>query len=447
MAGRASRLADTTELGVDSPSPSLQASVLLALAGKALEAGSLVVLVTAVPRVLGPADYGTFGLALSLVAIGSAAAALGGPGLIRFIAAAPPAEQHALARALAARVARWYGACALGGVLLVVGLALVERGIFPIVPSLLVALALALEIGATLAFQLTVALGKTIWWSFRYPFQNLLLAAGALALYERTGVDGALAAIAVAAGAALLVGLTVVGRPILSAPRGHQVPPGVSRFFRLQGASSILVLLTHRGGVVAVALLVGSRAETGYAALAIGIALALFYVVLQIFVVTLPRLSALAREAPERADAELRHLAWISLVVIAPLCLLGAAFSDLLLSHLVGTGFAGANTPLAISLAVAPLAALAGSTGTAAAVHLRPEARLVATAAGAAVFVLGALALVPQFGASGAATALLASTAVTAAIGLWLFPALRSARLVALSAGASGCVLAVGLQF
>ncbi len=81
------------------------------------------------------------------------------------------------------------------------------------------------------------------------------------------GTTGALLAITVSAGGALVLGAWgIVGR--LAGGPSAAVLSSATRFALLQALSGLLVQVLHRGGVVAVALLAGSRVETGYAALA-----------------------------------------------------------------------------------------------------------------------------------------------------------------------------------
>src|SRR5262249_36461057 len=83
----------------------------IALAGKSLELVTLALLITLGPRRLGPGPYGDFALALSIVTFGSLALSLGGPlVLARFVPAAAPTEQAAVARALALRLSAARGA-------------------------------------------------------------------------------------------------------------------------------------------------------------------------------------------------------------------------------------------------------------------------------------------------------------------------------------------------
>ncbi len=56
--------------------------VVASLAGKVAEAVTLLLLARVVPRVLGPADYGRFAVALTVVAIGAVAMTLGGATLL-----------------------------------------------------------------------------------------------------------------------------------------------------------------------------------------------------------------------------------------------------------------------------------------------------------------------------------------------------------------------------
>lgn len=422
--------------------PSGRTELALVLAGKTAEWASLVLLLTLVPRLLGPADFGTFGLALSIVTLGSAAAAVGGPATIaRLVGAEPPERRAALARALAARAARWRGGWAAAVVLVALALVLADPDRFGPGVVALVVLALALDIAATLAFQVALALGRTRAWSFRYGVQNALLVAFAVALHPPLGGEGALAAIPISVGLVLAAGLAAVQRPLRAAEAGADVPEIATRFAVLQGVAGTLFQVTHRGGIVAVALLAGSAVETGYASLAVGVATALVYVPWQLFTISLPRLAA---GAPARAERELRRLAWRSVLAVGPLAVAVAALAGLLLPTLVDTEFAAAQAALVPAAAAGPLAVLTGWAGTVAALELRLAERVWMAAAGAAAFVL-ALPLVPAYGSVGAALALLAGTAASAAVAVARLPAVRDPAVVAACAGFSGATLLAGV--
>jgi O-antigen/teichoic acid export membrane protein len=425
-----------------------KAAVVAAVAGKVAEWLTLALLLTLVPRLLGPADYGTFGLALALVTLGSASLALGGPAtMARFVAAVPAPDRAGLARALAMRALRWRAAGLAIAWVVAVPLAVAFPHRLPPADTAIVLTALTLDSAATLAFQVALGLGRPLLWSFRYPVQNLLLVAAVVPLYAVGGMAGALAAIACASAGALLLGSVASGRQLLGAPSGQPVPREASRFALLQAVSGLLVLLQYRGGVVAVALLARSRLQTGYAALTFGIAVALTYAIWQVYTVALPRFASLAAADVEAAAAALARFARIAVLAFVPAAILAALVAEPMLTLLAGSRFSAAKDALGPALATAPLAPLTGAVGVAAAVRLRPGARVWTAAAGAAVFVATALVLVPAFGAAGATGALLAATAATALVGAALFPELVDRRLIALSFAASALVLAVGLAW
>ena len=135
---------------------------MVSVAGKTAELVTLVALAVLVPRVLGPADFGRFSVALTIVTIASVAMMLGGPTLMaRYVPAAPPEERAALARALTARLAVGRAA-QLAVVALVAGmLVAVDPSAFPADLTALVLVSLALSVAATLALQTGLGLGRT----------------------------------------------------------------------------------------------------------------------------------------------------------------------------------------------------------------------------------------------------------------------------------------------
>ncbi len=421
----------------------MRSPVLVGVVGKALESVTLVLLLTLVPRLLGPADYGSFAVALSIVALGSAASSLGGPTwLSRFVPTAAAGDRPALARTLALRSARWrIGVCALAAVL-ATALAVVDPARFSPLACFFVLLALVFDVAATLVYQVGLALGKVALWSLRYPIQNTVLVAAVAVLHAGFGEEGALAGLALASGCVLVLGLVVVASPLRAAARTPPLPPGAARFALVYGASGLFVQILHRGGVVAVAVLAGSQVEAGFAAVSIGIALALTYFVWQAFTVDLPRLAA-GHEAGDRADASLHRLAWLALIVVVPIATLAAISLDRVLPALAGEQYSGVSESLGPALAIVPLAPLTGAAAQVSALRLRPLPRLLATALGALVFVVAVAVLVPAHAAAGAATALLLGTAAMAAVGAAAFRDRLGWRFVAASFAAGLFVLGV----
>ena len=412
------------------------------LAGKVAEGVTLLLLVSVVPRTLGPESYGVFTLALAIVTIGSASLALGGPSLMsRFIPAAAVDERPALARALALRALRWR-LLQLGMFVVVAAIVVgVDPDRFPPLQAALVVVALACDVGATLAFQIGLGLGRTSAWSFRYPLQQGVTVVAAVALGSAFGSTGAVAAIAIGAGVALLVGSLRLHELRGASP--IELPTGVTRFALLNGVGGVLVQVVHRAGVIAVIVLTGSSRETGFAGLAAGVGLAATYLVWQLFTVELPRLAAQAGEDPVGADAAARafteRLTW----ALVPLTLVAVPMVDRLIPLAAGEHFRDALPAIGVALALLPIAPLTALGNQAAALRLRPEVRAKSGGAGVIVFVAVALVLVPLYGAVGATIALLAgSGALTAAL-VVAFPGLFSPRLLTMAAFGVAATLAL----
>lgn len=400
----------------------LGASVAASLAGKAAEMATLLLLATVVPRTLGPADYGRFAVPLTVVTLGSLALTLGGPTLMaRFVPAAAPGDRVALARAIGGRLAR--GRAAQLAVLAAVALAAVvwDPARFPPLVTGLVVGALALNVAASLALQVALGLGRTGAWSVRYPLQNAVLIGAVLVLYPRAGATGAVVAILVSAVAGAALGAAVAG-PLSGARTAKvPVPVGAVRFGALHAAGAALVQCSHRGGVLAVALLAVSPAETGFVALATGIALGVTYAVLQAFTVTLPHLADSAA-TPRAAEAVLRRLAAGLLVVIVPVAAVTALVLDAAVPAVFGGAYEGAVPAFGPALALVVLAPLNGLAVQVAALRLRPEAALSSGIASALGFVVVAVATVPAWGAAGGTAAALAGAAAGALTSLRLLP-------------------------
>ena len=393
-------------------------------AGKALEALTLAGLVLLVPRALGPADYGAFAVALAVATGIATATGIGGPALFaRVLAPLDGSARRDVARALALRVGRTR-------LLLLVGLAaaaavgaLLAPGDVGPTAIALVAAAALIGAAASLLSQLALGLGRTAAWSLRYPLENGVIVAGALALYPSVGLDGAIAAIALGAAAALALGIATTSPALRGARGGAALPAGVLRFARLQAAGGALTQTVHRGAAPACALAGAGAIATGHAAIAAGAALAITYAVLQTLLVALP--GAVRADAHDRVAAEalLRRTAALCAAVVVPVCALGAIVAEPLLAAALGDGFRGAASALRIALAAAALAPLWALGNQLAALRGRPGASLAGAAVGAAAFVWIALLAAPDHGAEGAASAMLAGVAAATAA---TFAALRA---------------------
>ncbi|HVF77893.1 MAG TPA: hypothetical protein VNA28_06310 [Solirubrobacteraceae bacterium] len=392
-------------------------------AGKAVEALTLAALVLLVPRALGPADYGGFAVALAVATGIATATGIGGPALFaRVLAPLDGQRRRDVAAALTLRVARTRAQMlGLLTALAVIG-TLLASGDLRALPVALVAVAALLGTAATLLAQLSLGLERSAAWSLRYPLENAVIVAGTLTLYPSAGLDGAIAAIALGAAAALCLGVCATGSALRGARRGVALQPGVLRFARLQAAGGALTQVVHRGAAPACALAGSGAVATGHAAIAAGAALALTYAVLQTMLVSLPGASRAHAREPVAAEAALRRTArWCAWAVV-PVCAGVALAAEPLLTATLGEEFRPAADAVRIALVAAALAPLWALANQLAAVRERPEAVLAGAAAGAIAFAAVALLVLPQAGAGGAATALLAG--VTTATGA-TFAALR----------------------
>jgi O-antigen/teichoic acid export membrane protein len=431
------------------PSRLQGSAVVDGLVGKAGELTSQALLLVLLPRLLGPVDYGTFALVLSIVTLSSSSIAIGGPTLMsRFVPAASPAERDAVALALALRVGRWRTlglvAAALGAAVLV----LTQPDSFPPLITALVVLALALDVTATLAFQVSLGMGRTAMWSNRFGVQNLVVVIGAIAGHAVAGVTGAVAGIVVASATTFAWGWLAVGPRLAAAPRNGEIPPGALNFGGYYGASNALNMVVQRGVVVAVSLLAASKVQTGFAAIAAGFALAGIYVISQVYAVHLPGLVAgrgLSSTEPE-AEAAVRKLSVRMLAVVAPVSVLAVVALDQLVPLVVGDRYSGAEAAIAVALAALPLAPLTACAGQVAALRLYTTRRLAMAAAGAAAFLVTAPLAIPAFDAAGGSAALLAGGVATALSALVAVPGALNIRLLAAGFAASGAVLLTGVM-
>jgi O-antigen/teichoic acid export membrane protein len=419
----------------------LRGAVAGSLAGKAVELVTLILLATVVPRALGPSDYGRFSVPLTLVALGSLALTLGGPTLMaRYVPAAAPAERVPLALALGARLARGRALQLLAiSVAALLASAIAPETVPPATTALVLA-ALAANVAAALALQIGLGLGRTGAWSLRYPLHNAVLLVAVLVLHDVAGDGGAVAAILVAGLAIAALGLWVLVPLMRQRRAAVALPEGAIRFGVLQAAGAALGQVTQRGGVVLVALLADSHAQTGYAALAIGVSLGGVFAVLQVFTVSLPHVAD--QKDPE---ATLRHLADGFLTYLIPGACVGVYLLDRLVPAVFGSDYEGATSAFVPGLAMVVLAPIASLAVQVSALRLRPEAALASGVASIVAFMGVGLAAVPAWGATGATGAALAGMAAGVIVSLQQLPGAVTPRLAGAALGGAGFVVALGV--
>lgn len=419
----------------------VRASVAGSMAAKGAEMATLLALATVVPRALGPTAYGRFALPLTVVTLGSLAVTLGGPAVLaRFVPAAPAEDRVATARALGWRLAKGrllqlaVGAAALGLVLV--------SGRTPVatLDAALVSVALVLNVAATLVLQVGLGLGRTGPWSLRYPLQNAVLIVGVLVLHELVGTVGGLWALVVAGLVSVAFALGVLRtdlRRLLDAP-AVDLPAGALRFGVLSAVGAALIQASHRGGVLAVALLGGGAVAVGHTALAIGVALGVTYAVLQAFTVSLPHLAG--TEDTGRSEATLRRLAAVLLAPLAVTAIAATVALDRLVPLVFGERYATAADAFGPAIVLVVLAPLSSLLVQAAALRFRPEASAAMGAAALAGFLVIAVLAVPVAGAAGGTAAASVGTALAIVVGLRLLPGAAGAPLVAATAVAAALV-------
>jgi putative peptidoglycan lipid II flippase len=385
-------------------------------AGKALEALTLAALVLLVPRALGAADYGGFAIALAVATGIATATGIGGPALFaRVLAPLDGRRREDTARTLVLRIARTRAGLLAGLAVAAAAAAWLAPGDVALERVALVGMAAVLGTAATLLSQLALGTGHAAVWSLRYPLENGVIVVAALALYPRSGLDGAIAAVALGAAAALALGMACTAPMLRAARGGTALPPGALRFARLQAAGGALTQLVHRGAAPACALAGAGAVATGHAAIAAGAALAITYAVLQTILVALPGAMRADGHDREAAEALLRRTAVLCAAVVVPVCLALALAAEPLLVAALGEDFRGASDALRIALAAAALAPLWALGNQLAALRGRPGASLAGAAAGAAAFAAVALLAVPAHDAAGAASAMLAGVGAATA--------------------------------
>jgi O-antigen/teichoic acid export membrane protein len=406
-----------------------------AVQGKALEIGTQGLLVLLLPRLLGPAGFGRLTVGLAIVTLGSAAISLGAPSAFaRFVPAAPAARRAGLARTMTLRLApiRVVQLAIAAGIGSSLVLLAPER--FDALDTTLVVLALAVEVAAILGAQVALGVGRTRLWSFRSAARNAVLLLSVPFLFHLMGTPGVLYGVVLSSLAGLAcagwTSLLLVGR----AERGVPIPEGAMRYGAVVGVASILGQLTYRGPVLATSVLARSAVETGFAALAGSVAMAVMFAVRELFTVSLPELVAHWGRDREHAERVLRRLGWWVEAAFIPAALAGVLLLERGLPLVAGRQFTsavGALVPILMLLPLLPLPIL-GWQG--AALRLRPEMALTIVACEAVTFIVTAVLLVPLWGALGASAALFVAVAASSVLTAWRLPTIVT-RLLLLVAG------------
>lgn len=416
------------------------------MTGKALEIGTQGLLVTLLPRLLGPAEFGRLSVALAIVTIGAVAMSLGAPAsFARFVPAAPEHLRVGTARSLTIKLLPLRTAQMSIAVLAAVVLVMARPGSFPPRDAALVVVALGAEVGALLMAQIALGLGATWIWSYRLSARNvaLLLLVPAFAALGWT-VD-VMWTVALGSAAGLAFAFVLVWPLVRHAAPGAPVPDGAMRFGRVSGLALLVGQVTYRGPVLAASIGGLAPEDVGYAGLAASIAMAGIYAVRELFMVSVPELVDCWSRDPSEADRRLRRLGWRVQSALIAGSILGAVALEQVLPMVVGDAFAPATRALALVLATFPLVPLSALATPASALRLTPGVPLRIDAIALGVFVVFAFLLVPRYAAAGAMGAMLAAVATSALFSVTAIPTVVTLRMLVTGLLGSGAVAGAGV--
>lgn len=443
--------ADVTEtgvmppLGADATAGARRSPRTAAVHGKALEAATQLLLVTILPRLLGPAEFGRLTVALAIVTVAAVAISLGAPGsFARFVPAETEGRRSGLARSMTQRLLPMRAVQL--AVAMLIGIALVNTmpGRVAADDAALVLLALAAEVGAILAAQVALGLGATWIWSYRIAARNVVLLVSVPVLLLAFGPSGVLWTVASGSLAGLLFAVSQVAPLVGNAERDVPVPEGAMRFGRVSGVALLVGQVTYRGPVFAASLGGLAPDAVGFAGLAASIAMAVIYAVRELFMVSIPELVECWGRSPDEADRRLRHLGQRAQWILVAASCAGVVLLARLLPMVVGNGFLPATGPLALVLAMLPLVPLAAIAAPASSLRLRPGLPLAIDGVALLVFIVAVALLMPRWGATGALAALLAAVATSAILAARAVPTVVTVRLLVTGLLGSSAVLALG---
>jgi len=416
-----------------------------AIRGKALELATQILLVTLIPRLLGPADFGRMTVVLAIVTLGAVAISLGAPSaLARFVPGEPEPRRAGLARSMTYQLLPLRGAqLAIAGIICAI---LVFTGPqFGALDAGLVFVALCAEVAAILAAQIALGIGETWIWSFRISVRNLALLVLVPILAPLAGSAGVLTSVTLGSVAGLLFAASQVASLVRHAERGVPVPAGAMQFGRVAGLAVLVGQLTYRGPVIAASVLGLAADEVGFAGLAASIAMAIIFAVRELFTVSLPELVGSWSRDPSDADRRLRHLGERALWVLTACAIGGILALDRVLPLVVGDQFAPATAPMIPVLAMLPLLPLQAIGVQSASLRLRPGLPLAIDSVSLVAFAVAAVALVPRWQAAGASAALLIAITTSALLTARALPAVVTTRLLSIGLLAGGSVLAIAV--
>ena len=414
-----------------------------AVRGKALELVTQVLLVTVVPRLLGPAEFGRMTVALAIVTIGAIAISLGAPSAFgRFVPAEQEPRRSGLARSMTLEVlpTRVIQLAVVASITTL--LVFMSSRIDPLDAGLMF-VALVAEVGAIVAAQVALGIGQTWIWSFRISARNLALLVLVPILAPLAGSAGVLTSVALGSLAGFAFAASRVVPLVRHAERGVPVPPGAMQFGRIAGMSLLLGQLTWRGPVFAASFLGLAAEEVGFVGLAASIAMAIIFAVRELFTVSLPEFVESWGRDQAATDRLMRRLGERAQWVLVAGAILGVVALDRVLPLVVGDRFTPAVAPMITVLAMLPLLPLPAMGMQSASLRLRPGIAVASDFLSLMVFAFAASILVPRWHAAGATGALLVAVITSSVIIARELPGVVTPRLLITGLAGTGAVLAI----
>jgi len=388
---------------------------------KVVQVAGLAATVALLPRLFGPEDYGRFAFVLSLSYLGQILGDFGTLDVLgRFVPGLSAAEAGQLyTRHLAFKLLVG-AACSV--ISMIAGMLLAEW--LRLEWAALLGMGVFLHILGWVPYQFALGLNRIGLWMSEQAWRQWALLLLLLALLPPLRLTGAL--LALLAMEIIFLGLGLWGVRAYWQPAQFRFDWPFLRPYINFGAGFFLANLTavalYRSGPLLIESLTGDSVQTGYFNLALGLFMLAYVTIGQFAQSLIPGLSELRQSgqsgAARRWLANFVKVGWGLGVVGLALVWLAADWATPLVFGPKFTGAAAAFKWISLGF---PLAVLLWAAGVAATVLGRGRLKFTASLAGLAVFV-GLLAALADFGAMGAAIALVAALAVNTlalAWGLW----------------------------
>jgi O-antigen/teichoic acid export membrane protein len=393
------------------------------LALRVIETAGGLILITLVPRIMGPVAYGQFSLLHSLSLWFSLMSGLGTVSIMtRFVPEFLERNDRAGLTKLASGL---MGLRILGGTGVGVSFFIVTAiwlGELDFVSIGLVGLSAAVRSTANLPFTVLLGMNQAARWAMAEMFRRGLMAPAVYAGFQMDGLRGACGSLLVVEVAVLALGLWW-GRDFLSWPGLWTSYDFLRPFLKFSAgffAGNLIFTVFMRMGSPLVKLLSGSYADVAHYSIAYGAYLAGAHAITAVFNAMGPRLSAM------RVRGELdgvRNWIWGLMTVSGLASVLAAAsvycYADKLVNWALGKGYEPV-VPIVNWLCLAGVLMIPGGLARVVAVVFGlSKVTIVGSAIQLVVFAALSLALFPWIGSLGVAVGIAGATGIFSAYAAW----------------------------